>query len=54
VPESQAKVETKRERADREARERLENADMNLFDRLMKKLIGQPSDKTRKKLKEQT
>jgi hypothetical protein len=46
VPKSQAKVETKQERAEREARERLENADMNLFDRFMKKLIGVPTDKT--------
>jgi hypothetical protein len=43
VPEIQAKAETKAERADREARKRLEHADMALFDRFMKKLVkGNP------------
>jgi hypothetical protein len=44
VPKSQAKPETKQERAELEARERLAHPDMNLFDRFMKKLIGIPKD----------
>jgi hypothetical protein len=45
VPKSQAKVETKQERADREARERLDNPDMNLFDRFMRRLVGIPKER---------
>jgi hypothetical protein len=44
VAKSPAKAETKAERADREARERLENADMGLFDRFMKKLVAVPKE----------
>jgi hypothetical protein len=39
VAKKRAKVSEKIERADREARERLEHADMNLFDRFMRKLV---------------
>jgi hypothetical protein len=34
-----AKPETKTERADREACEKLQNPDMDLFDRFMKRLL---------------
>jgi hypothetical protein len=44
VPGKRAKPETKTERADREARERPEHADMGLFDRFMKKLISTPQE----------
>lgn len=39
-----AKAETKTERADREAREKLEHADIGIFDRFMKKLIAVPKE----------
>jgi hypothetical protein len=44
VAKSPAKPETKTERADREARERLNDADMDLFDRFMEKLIAVPKE----------
>ena len=40
VAKSPAKAETKAGRADREARERLEHADMGLFDRFMRRLVS--------------
>jgi hypothetical protein len=45
VLKKREKVSEKTERADQEARERLEHADMGLFDRFMKKLLssGEPS-----------
>jgi hypothetical protein len=46
MPNSPAKEETKQERVDREARERLAHADMRLFDRFMKKLVDLPKEKT--------
>jgi hypothetical protein len=39
VAKKRVKPETKTERADREARERLEHADMDLFDRFMPELL---------------
>jgi hypothetical protein len=42
MPDSPAKAETKREREERQARERLKNPDMGLFDRFMKKLFDVP------------
>jgi hypothetical protein len=48
VPRKQAREETKTERADREARDRLEHADMELFDRFMKKLISSSEPKSSK------
>jgi hypothetical protein len=45
MPNSPAKEETKQEREDREARERLGNPDMGLFDRFMKKLVDLPKEK---------
>jgi hypothetical protein len=45
MPNSPAKEETKLERAEREAHERLENPDMDLFDRFMKKLIDIPRER---------
>jgi hypothetical protein len=47
MPSSPAKEETKQEREDREARERLENPDMGLFDRFMRRLIDLPKEKTK-------
>jgi hypothetical protein len=44
VEKSPAKPETKTERADREARERLEHADMDLFDRFFDKLVAIPKE----------
>jgi hypothetical protein len=44
MPKSPAKAETTREREEREARDRLEHADMNLFDRFMKKLVSMPRE----------
>jgi len=42
VEKPPAKPETKVERADREAHDQLKHADMDLFDKFMKKLIHQP------------
>jgi hypothetical protein len=47
VAKKPAKPETKTQRADREAREKLEHADMGLFDQFMKKLISAAEPKPR-------
>jgi hypothetical protein len=39
---SSPKKSAKQEAFEREAREKLENADMGKFDQLMKKIIGRP------------
>jgi hypothetical protein len=44
VVKSPAKAETKAERADREARERLKHPDMKLFDRFIEKLLTIPKE----------
>jgi hypothetical protein len=49
VAKKRAKPETKTESADREARKKLEHADMELFDRFMKELVARkPPQKTEK------
>jgi hypothetical protein len=44
-----SKKETKRERAEREARELLENANMEKFDRMMRSLVSDSPKKTESK-----
>jgi len=44
---SSPKKSAKQEAFEREAREKLDNADMGAFDRMMKRLITQTADKTK-------
>jgi len=48
MPNSPAKEETKQERTEREARKRLTNPDMDLFDRFMRKLVDLPKEKQKR------